>query len=55
MSDEDKCPKCGYDWDAHEFAVPAPYCPENDEEAESSRKSNQSLREMMYKYRKVMK
>lgn len=37
--DINKCPKCGYDWEAHEFAVPAPYCPNNDEEAAANRES----------------
>lgn len=34
---KDRCPKCGYDWEAHEFAVPAPYCPGNDEDAATNR------------------
>lgn len=24
---EGKCPKCGHDWEEHDFGVPAPYCP----------------------------
>ena len=39
QTDENVCPKCGYDWEAHEFAVPAPYCPSNDEDAEVNRKT----------------
>ena len=31
------CPKCKCDWDLHEFAVPAPYCPSKDEQIEHLR------------------
>jgi hypothetical protein len=44
MSD---CPICGYDWEAHEFAVPAPYCPENDEDARRNRESSKRIKEWM--------
>lgn len=34
---ETHCPKCGWDWEAHEFAVPAPYCPGGEEDAARNR------------------
>lgn len=47
----DKCPKCGYDWEAHEFAVPAPYCPANDENAEENRKCTREFQEKLKRMR----
>ena len=45
--DKDRCPICGYDWLAHEFAVPAPYCPENDKDAEANRVSSDRLKKIL--------
>jgi hypothetical protein len=49
---KDKCPKCGYAWEAHEFAVPDPYCPANDEDAEHNLKSNKRFRDMVESIKK---
>lgn len=29
-SQEGDCPKCNQSWDAHDFGIPAPYCPSQD-------------------------
>jgi calcineurin-like phosphoesterase family protein len=47
------CEKCGFPWKAHEFAVPAPYCPRNAEEAEFNIKNFKTIPEMLASYKKV--
>lgn len=50
---KEHCPDCGYRWKAHEFAVPAPYCPSNEKDAEQMVKSFKTLPEIMAAYDRV--
>jgi hypothetical protein len=47
MSDKDTCSKCGYPWASHEFAVPAPYCPTNDEDAEYNKQGPERFKKII--------
>jgi hypothetical protein len=46
-TDKDVCSKCGYLWIEHEFAVPEPYCPTNDEDAKSNRGSSARFKKIV--------